>query len=571
MISLRNSLHLDKIRWLFWLRWKMFTRGFTGKGSAHLATRIIGIVFLALFVLGVGAAIAGGTFLAYRFLPTPANSEVLFLVLSGLFLLWLLLPLLEFTTNEGLDISKLALFPLTRGELMLSLIFSTLLDIPTIGLILVLGAVVAGWATSIPLALMALLTMLVFYVQLIAVSQLLLALLQKVLQSRRFRDISIIFVVLLSSSGYLCQFAVRGMLNQGFIDNMTHATYSSYLQWLPPGMAARAIQQASAGNWGMSFVWLLVLAIISLCFLYFWQLIVERGLTVAESAGSAKTVRQHARSLPEQSSTASGSLIKRLLPVEVRTMVQKDLKYFWRDPQIKAIFLQSMVSMLLLILYFSFSLLNNSRRSESFFAFIGPWIVPVVPLFVLFTLYSLAYNALGFERQAITTLLLFPINPKYILWGKNIAVFVVGMVEMVFLILIAAVITHAWLSVIPALIVGLAGIGIILGIGNFTTVYLPQKMRLARRGFQTRANTTAEGGCLRVLMSMAASLTMLVLLIPVAAAVIVPIIMHVQWVWVLSLPVSLIYGAVFYILVTNTVAPRILLKAPEIAGIVGKE
>src|SRR6476469_3675002 len=95
----------NKLRWLFWLRWKMFTRSFTRKrGASNLVAQIIGIVFLSLFVLMVGGGIAVGTYSAYHFLPAPANSEILFMVLTGIFLLWLILPALEFSANEGLDI-----------------------------------------------------------------------------------------------------------------------------------------------------------------------------------------------------------------------------------------------------------------------------------------------------------------------------------------------------------------------------------------------------------------------------------------------------------------------------------
>src|SRR5438270_7326261 len=143
-------IHRDKLRWLFWLRWKLFQRGFTRD-----KTRIITTIVIVVFGLPFYSAIAAGTYLAYRFLPYPANAEVLFLVLTAVYLLWMVLPLLEFNVNEGLDVSKLLLFPLTRWELMGGLLFSTLLDIPMFGLLLVFIAVVAGWAFSLPLALFA--------------------------------------------------------------------------------------------------------------------------------------------------------------------------------------------------------------------------------------------------------------------------------------------------------------------------------------------------------------------------------------------------------------------------------
>ena len=153
-------IHADKLRWLFWLRWKIFLRAFT-RGSGRVAV-IIGRIFLLLFGLGVGGGIAVVSFLAYRYLPAPANAEVLFLTLTGIFVLWMVLPLLEFSTNEGLDPSKLSLFPLTRAELMVSLLFSTVLDLPMIGVFLVLAATIAGYALSLPLALVTLLGMLIF-------------------------------------------------------------------------------------------------------------------------------------------------------------------------------------------------------------------------------------------------------------------------------------------------------------------------------------------------------------------------------------------------------------------------
>ncbi|HCP74795.1 MAG TPA: hypothetical protein DIU08_09145, partial [Ktedonobacter sp.] len=189
------AIHPEKVRWLFWLRWKLFTRGFTREKS-----RIISTIFMIVFGLPIYGGIAVGTFLAYRYLPSPANAEILFLVLTGVYLFWMVLPLLEFSVNEGLDVSKLLLFPLTRSELMLSLLFSTLLDIPMLGLILVFIAVVAGWAVSLPVTLLTIVAVLILYAQVVGMSQLVLALLMSTLQSRRFRDLSIILIALFSVS-----------------------------------------------------------------------------------------------------------------------------------------------------------------------------------------------------------------------------------------------------------------------------------------------------------------------------------------------------------------------------------
>ncbi len=90
------AIHADKLRWLFWLRWKTLMRGYTRRPLS-----IIGALFVLFFIVLVAGTIAVVSFIAYRLLPSPANSEVLYLVLTAILLLWIMLPLLEFTANEG--------------------------------------------------------------------------------------------------------------------------------------------------------------------------------------------------------------------------------------------------------------------------------------------------------------------------------------------------------------------------------------------------------------------------------------------------------------------------------------
>ena len=561
-------VHSDKLRWLFWLRWKSFIRNYTR--SSGRVSRIIGLVFLVLFGLPFMGGIAVATYFGYRLLPPPANAEILFIVLTGIYLLWIVLPLLEFTVNEGLDISKLALFPLTRAELMLSLIFTSLLDVPTIGLLIVLGAVVAGWAVSLPLALMALLTMVVFYAQIVGISQLVLALLARVLQSRRFRDLSIILIGIFSSSCYLFQqFVLRGLGITHIYDNLKAGAISPYLQWFPPGMAARAIQRASQGDWGTSFLWFGGLLVTTVLVLYLWQLVVERGLTASES-GSSSSVRRRKRertfAMPVEASTSvSGGLIERIMASQFFSIAVKDIKYYRRDPQLLRLVFQSFISMFVLI---AVTLFNTSGSGR---LVVGSWAVMVAPLYALFAITTFSYNILGMERQSLTSLFLFPVNPRQVLWGKNIVAFFIGLIEVLLLVFVSAYVGNGWHLVIPALAVGIAGIGVILGCGNFSSIYFPQRMPQGRRGFQNTNTVSSEGGCLRSIMSLAVLAVMAVLLIPVAAGLILPVFYHVEWIWAFTVPASILYSAVFYILVTNAVAPRMLTRTPEILAVVTRE
>lgn len=568
-------VHTEKLRWLFWVRWKTFARNYTT--GAGRRGRIVGLVFLLLFGIPFMGGIAIATYLAYRFLPPPANAEVLFLVLTGVYLLWIILPLLEFTVNEGLDVSKLALFPLTRAELMLSLIFSSLIDIPTLGLVIALGAVVLGWAFSLPLALMTLLVMIVFYAQIIGISQLVLALLARTLQSRRFRDLSIILIAIFSSSCYLFQqFALRGIGTPAFFNTLKNGSISPYLQWLPPGMAARAVQQASIGNWGMSVVWLLALLILTFVVLYCWQLVVENGLSASESGssgGARKRRGQHStvvgtgiQNVQEvQDLVATSGLLAQLRSSQAFTIAVKDIKYYRRDPQLLGLLVRSLFSMFILV---AVTLFNTSGSEREVF---GPWTVLLSPLYALFALMIFSYNILGMERQSLTTLFLFPIHPRQVLFGKNSITCCIGVIEVLLLVTVSAFVSQSWNYFLPALIMGLSGVGIILGCGNFSSIFFPQRMAQGRRGFQTMNTTSAEGGCLRSVMSLGVLLVTVLLLLPVAAGLVLPILYYAEWIWVLTIPLSLLYSVAFYLIVTNLVAPRMLNQVPEILAVVTRE
>src|SRR5258708_23343279 len=223
-------VHTDKLRWLAWLRVKMLLRNFRRRPSTLVFT-IIGLLAL-LFIAGELAFVLD---LAFNGLSLPAATEVLYLFFSGMLLFWIVLPLLAYSTNEGLDVTKLQLFPLTRLEVMFSLLFSSLFDIWTVFLFVLFGAtIVAWWTHSLALGLMALLVLVVFYVTMVGISQLVLALLMRTLQSRRFRDMSIIIIALFSSSCYVLNrfaFGANSILNLS--TTLDHGGFSPYLQWLP--------------------------------------------------------------------------------------------------------------------------------------------------------------------------------------------------------------------------------------------------------------------------------------------------------------------------------------------------
>ena len=176
------------------------------------------------------------------------------------------------------------------------------------------------------------------------------------------------------------------------------------------------------------------------------------------------------------------------------------------------------------------------------------------------------------KRKSLTTLFLFPIDPKRILWGKNLVVLGIGAIETALVIVIAAFLTHAWAFVLPAFAVGLAGIGVMMGIGNVTSIFLPMRMRPMGRGFRTGgANASTQNGCLRGVLSLATMALMLIVLAPAELALILPVIYSALWVWIITIPLSVVYGGGIYFIVTAQVAPRMVERIPEILAATTRE
>ncbi|MEO7022286.1 MAG: hypothetical protein ABI234_19215 [Ktedonobacteraceae bacterium] len=586
------GIHTDKLRWLAWLRMKMLLRNFQRSPKTLILT-IIGLIFL----LGVGAEVAFGLFFAFDALSAPANTEVLYLLFSGMLFFWIVLPLLSYSTNEGLDVTKLQLFPLTRLELMCSLLFSSLFDIWTVLLFVLFGVtIVAWWLHSLALGLMTLLVIVVFYVVMVGISQLILALLMRTLQSRRFRDLSVIILALFGSSCYLLSrfsFGANNILNLG--SSLNQGSFSQYLQWLPSGVAASSIRAAVQGNWTASFAMLGLLLVICAVALYLWQLVLERSMTASESgsskrsklpqqtvapalayqaatsvavmSGAASATRPVAERVPVTQTVAPTRIdaepLKANIAEQLQALVRKELICFWRDPQLKVRMFQSLIYVVVFVVFPLFSASNGAHAAgDIFYASYTPFAsVAVVFLFAL----TLSLNTLGIERKSLTTLFLFPIDRRRLLWGKNLAVFLLGFIALVILMLVSAVTTHEQAMILPATIIGLAGLGVTLGAGNLSSIYFPRYQKtIGQRGYSATGGQAQSGGCLNQLMSLVMLLATVVMLAPVALGIGIPFFVNIQWVWLATMPLSLAYGAGLYFLFTNLAAKRMLATEPEI-------
>src|SRR5258708_13069919 len=332
---------------------------------------------------------------------------------------------------------------------------------------------------------------------------------------------------------------------------------------------------AIQGNWGASLAWLGLLLVITVVVLYLWQLVLERSLSSPEVSGSARVRnrrRQQAVPLAVSPAARPGSANAQLAGVsiwwlivspQVSAIALKDLKYYWRDPQLKARMLPALIYV---IIFLVGPLLNpdSSRFGGSAFTLV------IVPLLVFLFLATLSLNTLGLERDSLTTLFLFPVPPRRILWGKNLAVFALGIVEFLILIAVGVFLSHAWNLVLPVLFVGLAGMGVTSVCPNFSSASFPQYDHPMQRGFRPTGQTSPSW-CLPAVFSLVMLAATAVLLVPVVLALALPYFLRAEWIWGITIPLSLVYGIAFHQVVTLLVAPRILKRAPEILAVTTRD
>ncbi len=557
------------LRTLLWLRWQLLLRGYS-----RSASRIVGAVVLAIILIPSAIGLTIGLVAGFRALmPDHAffAQNLLFYILAGVYLLYALLPLLQFSINEGLDVTKLAVYPLSQPELMASLLISTLLDIPTIAVGIVFVGLGLGWANSPAQAVGIAVVLVLAYIHLVAISQLLLSSMMGVLRTRRYRDLALILATVLGLSCSLGSQAFSRLIPaQQSADNfiaVLNYDIGAWLQFLPPGMVGRAIIAINAGNWAVSGAWLAALVASAYLIIWAWSAVLTRALATPEDgAGASRRRRARATaaaiaapSAPAIAAPTAASAPDRpsLIPAPALALMQKDLRYYWRDVTYKRAFLGSLyvVGIILLNLF--------ALRSGT-----GDSITQLIVAASLFLVLNLTAYSFSYEGQAVTTLALFPVRGVHVFLGRNIAAFLVGLVELIALLLVEGAVTQNW---VQTGILGITGIGALvaaMGPANVIAVLFP--IRMQRQGVGRPQNDSGTG-CLTSLISSLSYLGSLLLLSPIAAIVLVPQVLGQPNLSLVLSPLAILYGAGIYAAGTAWASSLYYSRLPKIIEVVARE
>ncbi len=264
---------------------------------------VISTIFAVLF--------AAGGFTVLALLRGSASSVSM---TAGLFTLlafgWLILPLLAFGLDSTLDPAALSLYPVRTGPLAAGLLAASATGAwPAANVIGLLGVTV-GLASG-PLGLLvAVLAVLLEVLFCITLARLVTTGLAGLLRSRRGKDLAALAIIPIVACYELFTQVVPRLAASGQLTAASFDGPDRWLRWLPPGLAAHAIQDASQGRAGLALARLAVLAAVIAVLGLLWVRSLGRALVSPDSSTQSSS-RVHGAGLPLASHGLRGAVMAR--------------------------------------------------------------------------------------------------------------------------------------------------------------------------------------------------------------------------------------------------------------------
>jgi ABC-2 type transport system permease protein len=399
--------------------------------------------------------LAIGTFAGLALLRGNAASVDLAAAVFTVFAFgWLILPLVAFGLDGTLDPATLALYPVRTWPLVGGLLAASLTGAwPLANVIGLLGVTVglARGALGILVAIIAVVLQVLFC---IALARCVTTGLAGLLRSRRGRDLGVFLIIPIFALYETFAQVVPKLASEGAIHASVFDGVDKWLRWLPPGLAAHAIQDASTGHAGTAFARLGLLAVIILVLGAVWVRSLSRSLVAVDTTTQSTAGR--GRPLP----FARGGI--------VGTVVARYLIYQRRDPP--SIMRWCIVAILAIV-----TSLGSIKAHHHYH--VGLFISAIIGAAMVGALNSnsigLTGPAFGLEAAAMAGVR----QLRAYLTGRVIAL---GSIAVPLLLLTSLIVTliaghlSDWLWVMP---VDLGALGASLGLSTLLVVNLPYPMQ----------------------------------------------------------------------------------------------
>jgi ABC-2 type transport system permease protein len=259
-------------------------------GNALRASAGAKIGFIASTIFA--GLVAAGTFALLALLRgNPASVDLTTVIFTGFAFGWLILPLVAFGLDATLDPATLALYPLRTRPLAVGLLAASAAGAwPLANLVGLLGVTVglASGAFGLLIAVVAVVLELLFC---IVLARCVTTSLARMLRSRRGKDFAVLLIIPIFALYEAFAQLVPRLTAEGKLTAASFGGVDAWLRWLPPGLAAHAIQDASSGRPGPALLRLALLAAVTVALGWLWIRSLRSALVTADTSTQGSAVR----------------------------------------------------------------------------------------------------------------------------------------------------------------------------------------------------------------------------------------------------------------------------------------
>ncbi|WP_024802141.1 hypothetical protein [Nocardia sp. BMG51109] len=447
---------------------------------------------------------------------------------------WLCGPILAGSSDETLQPEHFRLLPISYRRLAVGLLAVAFTGpAAAVNLIAFGGLVLLAAQLGVVPALVAAVGAVLHLVFVVLLSRVLLAWIGAAMRSRRGRDLGVLVAALAGLAYYPMQLLVTSVGPK-----LEHASnpVRLALRISPSGWAPYAVETAARGQWWLSVLCLLGLALLSMALWQAWAVLLRRRLTT--TAAPAGPVRAQ-----------GGGLLDRVFPANpVGAVVIKELRTWWRDGRRRAALLP------LLAIGIVLPVILSLQGAGSPIPFVGTFVVWMVAM--------ASANMYAFDGTALWHTLVIPGANRADVRGRAIAwvVMVVPPAVLVTLILPGAF-GHAefypWaVSTLPVFV----GVGVSTAL--FLSVYAAYP--LPPQSGNPFAGGGGSPGCARALVQLSVGFGQLVVNLPVVAILGIGVALDswlVQW---CALPIGVALGCGAAVLGARVAEKRLDTHGPEL-------
>ena len=505
-----------------------------GRRAAYVVSAVVVVLFGALQLLGLIALHGNAHALS-----------VVTLLVAVLALGWAVMPLFFPSGDETLDPTRLVMLPLRPRPLVRALLAASLVGIgPLFTLLLLTGSVVAvahggaAYAVGVVAVVLALLVC-------VALARAVAAANIRLLTSRKGRDLAVLSGLVIAIGAQLVNFGAQHLGSSGLsqLDPV-----ADVLEWVPPASAIGAVRSVSEGSYGAAAAQLALSAAALFALIAVWS----RHLTKLMTYPDGSTL-QAATDRPAGRERSAGGLARLLPAGRTGTVMERSLRYVWRDPKTKAAWVTSLAIGVIVPVF------NALQGTGSiYFACFAAGMLGIQ-----------MYNQFGQDTSAfwmVATTISSPHDAYVELRGRALALLVITLPYATLVTVLTTAMLGGWPRLPEVLGLSFALLGAMLATGAWTSARFPYS--IPQEGYK---NVAPGQTGLAVISILGGMISAALLCSPViVAAIWVNIAKNGdQWGWLL-LPLGAAYGAAITWSGLRLAAPRTASRLPEILTAVSK-